>query len=165
MGKEERKQKRAEHKLKKLRKKAQKKVLRYQKKVEKIRRKAEKKAKKYATIERALLIVSKPQVGDPILPADSLLGEVDTPAPANKEEAEKSKRRQRKEEEGKRKEEKQRIARGDFTMFERFEAVSFEELESRQIKAQTREERIFYRTVLNLKLQLEQEKVIGEELL
>ena len=161
---QEHRRKNAERKLGKLRKKAQKKVLKYQKRMEKIRRRAEKKAKKYATIERQLIIAAKPQVGDPILPEDALLPEADE-APVGKAELEKSKRRLRREEEEKRKEEQKRIARGDFTMYERFETASFEDLETRHIKAKTREERIFYRTILNLKLQIEQEKVIGEELL
>ena len=50
-------------------------------------------------------------------------------------------------------------------MFERFEQLSFEELEQLLIAAKTREERSFYRSLLNLKLQIEQEKVIGEVLL
>ncbi len=39
------------------------------------------------------------------------------------------------------------------------------QLEDSLLNAATREEKIFYRTLLNLKLQLEQEKIIGEDLL
>jgi len=50
-------------------------------------------------------------------------------------------------------------------MYEMFVQSSFIELEQLLIKAQTREERAFYRALLNLKLQIEQEKVVGEVLL
>ena len=167
--KKEQKTQKAEKKLEKLRQKSRLKVIKYQKKMEKIRRRAEKKAHKYATIEKQLIIASKPHVGDPILPEDALLRDLDPPSVAAKgqaaEESVKSKRRERKEKEEKEKAERKRIANGDFTLFERFETISFEDLEALHTKASTREERIFYRTVYNLKLQMEQEKVIGEELL
>lgn len=50
-------------------------------------------------------------------------------------------------------------------MYQQFVESSFIELEQLLIKAQTREERAFYRALLNLKLQIEQEKVVGEVLL
>ena len=73
--------------------------------------------------------------------------------------------RRRKEQEAFEKAERKRLAQGKLTMFERFEQLSFEELEQLLIAAKTREERSFYRSLLNLKLQIEQEKVIGEVLL
>lgn len=45
-----------------------------------------------------------------------------------------------------------------------FSETTVDELENRLIEADTREEKAFYRTLLNLKLQLEQEKIIGETL-
>ena len=50
-------------------------------------------------------------------------------------------------------------------LYLRFSQTTTKELEERLLKGATREEKIFYRTLLNLKLQLEQEKVIGELLL
>ncbi|MDD4772649.1 MAG: hypothetical protein PHZ09_03500 [Eubacteriales bacterium] len=45
-----------------------------------------------------------------------------------------------------------------------FSDTTVDELESRLIEAATREEKAFYRSMLNLKLQLEQEKIVGEML-
>ncbi|MHB1151192.1 MAG: hypothetical protein ACYCWE_01855 [Eubacteriales bacterium] len=45
-----------------------------------------------------------------------------------------------------------------------FSQTTVDELENHLIEADTREEKAFYRTLLNLKLQLEQEKIIGETL-
>lgn len=50
-------------------------------------------------------------------------------------------------------------------LYLRFSKTTTKELEERLLKGATREEKIFYRKLLNLKLQLEQEKVIGEYLL
>ena len=55
------------------------------------------------------------------------------------------------------------IDRGDF--YEAFTRATAHDLEEHLLAAQSREEKIFYRKLLNLKLQLEQEKVIGELLL
>ena len=55
------------------------------------------------------------------------------------------------------------IVRGDF--YEEFKRATAHDLEDRLLAADSREEKIFYRKLLNLKLQLEQEKVIGELLL
>ncbi|MBQ7160811.1 MAG: hypothetical protein IJR90_03795 [Clostridia bacterium] len=55
------------------------------------------------------------------------------------------------------------IDRGDF--YEAFTRATAHDLEERLLAANSREEKIFYRKLLNLKLQLEQEKVIGELLL
>jgi hypothetical protein len=63
------------------------------------------------------------------------------------------------------KEEKKRIEEGRLTMYEQFESYSFMEIEELLLNARTREEKAFYRSMLNLKLQIEQEKVIGEVLL
>ncbi|MBR5516177.1 MAG: hypothetical protein IKU52_08245 [Clostridia bacterium] len=50
-------------------------------------------------------------------------------------------------------------------LYLQFTRTSTKELERRLLHGATREEKIFYRKLLNLKLQLEQEKVIGELLL
>lgn len=50
-------------------------------------------------------------------------------------------------------------------LYLKFSRTSTKELEYCLLHGATREEKIFYRTLLNLKLQLEQEKVIGELLL
>ncbi|MDD6266072.1 MAG: hypothetical protein PUB34_07225 [Clostridia bacterium] len=50
-------------------------------------------------------------------------------------------------------------------LYERFSKATTRDLEKSLLLAKTREEKIFYRKLLNLKLQLEQEKVIGEKLL
>ena len=46
-----------------------------------------------------------------------------------------------------------------------FEAASIPELEAMLARAETREEKILWRSLLNLKFQLAQEKVVGEKLL
>lgn len=50
-------------------------------------------------------------------------------------------------------------------LYLKFSQTSTKELERCLLNGATREEKIFYRKLLNLKLQLEQEKVIGELLL
>lgn len=55
--------------------------------------------------------------------------------------------------------------RREISMYDRFRAYSFLELEQLLRAAESREEKAFYRSLLNLKLQIEQEKVIGEVLL
>jgi hypothetical protein len=50
-------------------------------------------------------------------------------------------------------------------LYKCFSDITFDELENRLIEVRTREEKAFYRTLLNLKLQLEQEKIVGEPLL
>ena len=50
-------------------------------------------------------------------------------------------------------------------LYRLFCTYSFIELEKLLLSAGTRQERAFYRSLLNLKLQIEQEKVIGEVLL
>lgn len=49
-------------------------------------------------------------------------------------------------------------------LYKCFTDTKVDEFEDRLIEADTREEKAFYRTLLNLKLQLEQEKIIGEPL-
>ena len=150
---------RKERKLQKFRKKAEKKVRRLEKKSEKARQKAAKKVKKYDESAAGMLAGGKPKVGDPVL--------LSVPAKRQNPEFEEKEalRRRRKEQEAFEKAERKRLAQGKFTMFERFEQLSFEELEQLLIATKTREERSFYRSLLNLKLQIEQEKVIGEVLL
>ena len=46
-----------------------------------------------------------------------------------------------------------------------FAALSTKKLEELLLSAQTHEERVFYRTLLNLKLQLSREKIVGKALL
>lgn len=53
----------------------------------------------------------------------------------------------------------------DKNLFELFEKYSFKDLEKLLVKAVSREEKAFYRALLNLKLQIEQEKIVGEILL
>lgn len=50
-------------------------------------------------------------------------------------------------------------------LYDQFRRLTTHDLEEKLLGANTREEKIFYRKLLNLKLQLEQEKVIGELLL
>jgi len=50
-------------------------------------------------------------------------------------------------------------------MFALFSRTTFGELESLLLRAETRDSKAFYRALLNLKLQIAQEKVVGEELL
>lgn len=50
-------------------------------------------------------------------------------------------------------------------LYLKFSQTSTKDLEKCLLNGATREEKIFYRKLLNLKLQLEQEKVIGELLL
>ena len=160
------KRKAAQKKLEKLRKKAHAKVLKYQKIMEKVRRRAEKKALKYANIEKQLIDEVRPRVGDPVLPDP--LPEAEKPEEekkAGRAEVEISKRKAQKEKEAREKAERKRILQGNLTMYERFEITSFEDMEALMRNASSRDERVFYRTVLNLKLQIEQEKVIGEVLL
>lgn len=49
-------------------------------------------------------------------------------------------------------------------LYKCFSQTSLDELEDRLIESDTREEKAFYRSLLNLKLQLEQEKIVGEPL-
>lgn len=50
-------------------------------------------------------------------------------------------------------------------LFKCFSRFSVRELEDMLLSAGTREERAFYRTLINLKLQIEQEKIVGETLI
>lgn len=50
-------------------------------------------------------------------------------------------------------------------LFEIFSSVTISELEKRLSESNDREEKIFLRELINLKLQLAQEKVVGEMLL
>lgn len=50
-------------------------------------------------------------------------------------------------------------------LYQSFEGISVDELERMLIAAKTREERAVWRALINLKLQLMQEKVTGEVLL
>lgn len=50
-------------------------------------------------------------------------------------------------------------------LYTAFCTYRMQELEDRLLAAPTREEKAFWRTLLDLKLQMEQEKVIGEVLL
>lgn len=50
-------------------------------------------------------------------------------------------------------------------LFSLFSEITVKELEDLLLAAAEREERIFYRMLLNLKLQLCQEKIIGKALL
>ncbi len=50
-------------------------------------------------------------------------------------------------------------------MFDDFEKITISELEEEMSKTSSRETKIFCRAIINLKLQLTQEKIIGEALL
>ena len=50
-------------------------------------------------------------------------------------------------------------------MYLKFELCSFRELEELLLAAHSHEEKAFYRSLLNLKLQIAQERVVGEQLL
>ena len=51
------------------------------------------------------------------------------------------------------------------SLYQLYTEMKLIELERSLLAAKTREERIFWRTLLNLRLQLEQEIVVGETLL
>ena len=51
------------------------------------------------------------------------------------------------------------------SLYESFSCCSVSELEALIKKAATREEKAFYRTLLNFKLKLDQEKIVGKKLL
>lgn len=53
----------------------------------------------------------------------------------------------------------------DNTLFEYFNRYSISELHDLIYTAETREEKIFYNRLLNLKMTFAQEKVVGRELL
>lgn len=167
--KEEKKQRRAERKLLKIQKKSAKKLRKAEKKIEKVQIKSDTKAKKYAPPETELPDKQKPRVGDPVLLNAPSTEETIVKTKKDPKEEERararSERREQKLKAEREKLEKKRIAAGDLTMYERFGRVRFEELEEHFMKATSRDERAFYRALLNLKLQIEQEKVIGEVLL
>ena len=50
-------------------------------------------------------------------------------------------------------------------LYKIFDSASFSELEELLLSAKTREEKAFFRALLNLKLQIAQERIIGEILL
>lgn len=50
-------------------------------------------------------------------------------------------------------------------LYLKFEYCSFRELEELLLHARSHEEKAFYRSLLNLKLQIAQERVVGERLL
>lgn len=58
-------------------------------------------------------------------------------------------------------EERDRVAE----MYREFTEVTISQLEARLASAETREEKLFCRAMINLKLQMTQEKVVGEILL
>ena len=51
------------------------------------------------------------------------------------------------------------------SLYESFKKFTFKDLERFLLEAETREEKAFYRVLLNLKLQIEQEKIVGEILI
>ena len=58
--------------------------------------------------------------------------------------------------------EKEKVTAG--LMFKTFSECTILDLEAALILASSREEKAFFRTLINLKLQLEQEKIVGEVL-
>ena len=167
--KEEKKQRKDARKLQKIQKKSEKKLRKIEKKFEKVQIKSDVKEKKYVPTDGELPDKQKPKVGDPVLIAEEPAKENRHRKKQSEREAEheriRSERREKKLQAEREKLERKRIASGNLTMYERFEAISFEELEQKFMNASGRDERAFYRTMLNLKLQIEQEKVIGEVLL
>ena len=53
----------------------------------------------------------------------------------------------------------------EYSLYSEFSKLSLKELEALLLNSKDREEKIFYRTLLNLRLMLDQEKVVGKELL
>jgi len=51
------------------------------------------------------------------------------------------------------------------SLYEQFEACTIKELEALLLSCDTHEEKAFYRALLNLKLQISQEKLIGKVLI
>ena len=51
------------------------------------------------------------------------------------------------------------------SLYKQFEACTIKELEAALLASDTHEEKAFYRALLNLKLQISQEKLIGKVLL
>ena len=51
------------------------------------------------------------------------------------------------------------------SLYEQFEACTIRELEDLLLSCESHEEKAFYRALLNLKLQITQEKLIGKVLL
>ncbi len=49
-------------------------------------------------------------------------------------------------------------------LYLKFEYCSFRELEELLLAAHSHEEKAFYRSLLNLKLQIAQERIVGEQL-
>lgn len=58
----------------------------------------------------------------------------------------------------------EREKRLDRDLYLKFEYCSFRDLEELLLNARSREEKAFYRSLLNLKLQIAQERVVGERL-
>lgn len=50
------------------------------------------------------------------------------------------------------------------TLYEQFDACTIKELEAALLSCDTHEEKAFYRALLNLKLQISQERLIGKVL-
>ena len=167
--KEAKKQRKDARKLLTIQKKSTNKLRKIEKKFEKVQIKSDTKAKKYVPPETELPDKQKPKVGDPVLPKEQEPVEHKNKKKVSEKDIEharmRSERREKRLQAEKEKAERKRIASGDLTMYERFDRVRFEDLEQQFMKATSRDERAFYRTMLNLKLQIEQEKVIGEILL
>ena len=53
----------------------------------------------------------------------------------------------------------------EIDLYEIFQDKTFKDFEKLLLEAEAREEKAFYRALLNLKLQIEQEKIIGEILI
>lgn len=51
------------------------------------------------------------------------------------------------------------------SLYEQFDACTIKELEAALLATDDHEEKVFYRTLLNLKLQITQERLIGKVLL
>ena len=173
LKKEEKKAAKARRKLEKAARMAEKRAAKRQKKLTKDAEKAIKKAEKRNA--KRPLSFSEEQVAafwQPMLDKVAQLRKEYSDKPMTAKDAkkirkdiEKEEKKAIKEQRQFEKEEKKRIEEGRLTMYEQFESYSFMEIEELLLHARTREEKAFYRSMLNLKLQIEQEKVIGEVLL
>lgn len=162
------KAKKEEKKAAKAAKKENKTAKKEERRIAKKARKAMKKAEKRG--HAPLSDLEQSTFWQPVLEKVGQMG--DESAPLSKKErkaqrkaAKRAAKRSQKEQKAFEKAKLKRLEEGHLTIYEQFECASFAELEELLLNASTREEKTFYRSLINLKLQVEQEKVIGEVLL
>ena len=166
--KEEKKAAKAAKKETKAAKKAKKRAIKEERRIAKKARKAMKKAEKRGQIP--LSGAEQSAFWQPVLEKVGQMGNESAPLSkkerkAQRKAAKRAAKRSQKEQKAFEKAKLKRLEEGHLTIYEQFECTSFEELEELLLNAATREEKTFYRSLINLKLQAEQEKVIGEGLL